>query len=244
MQTGRGRRGQTYHGTYYHSTSGRHVGFYDKRPVTRCYVPFGFYGTRTESRVAVTPEVIESVIEEPAPEPEEERVYEAAAGSAAAERYMREASELFANGEYPEAARRFRLAAIASPERAAPLFALGQALIPLENYPYAAKVLRQALDRDPTLFRESGDLGAVYKTREEFGRVQQLLRTRIEARPDDLHAPFLLGVLQYYGGDPAAQKTFEGLAQGQPNDTVVRGFVDAAKDRFQRSSELPEIKDK
>ena len=140
------------------------------------------------------------------------------------------------------AARRVRLAAIAAPDTAAPLFALGQALIPLENYPYAAKVIRQAIDLEPTLLREGGDLGAVYKSREEFARVQIQLARRIQKRPDALHAPFLLGVMQFYGGDPAARETFARLQAASNDDRIVNGFLEATNERFKKANELPPIK--
>jgi len=222
-----------------------YYGFYYAWPVAYAYVPFGFYGGGTSVYIDTTGSVSDEYVvqryEEKAPQPEEDVEMRAAAESAAAERYMREATELFRAKDYPEAARRFRLAAIAAPDSAGPLFALGQALVVLENYPYAAKVIRQAIDLEPALLKESGDLGAVYSDREEFGRVQKVLAKRITDRPDDLHARFLLGVTQYFSGDPAARATFAGLAVSSPNDTIVASLAQAANERFRKADELPPI---
>jgi tetratricopeptide (TPR) repeat protein len=232
--------------SYYHRKSHRYCGFYYGGRVAYAYVPFGFYSdggvsVYVDDADAVRDEYEVDRYEQRDPAPEEQVAYEAAAGSAAAERYMREATGLFGKGEYPEAARRFRLAAIASPKNAAPLFAMGQALIPLENYPYAAKVIRQAIDLEPTLLREGGDLGAVYESREEFTRVQKVVEKRIKERPDDLHALFLLGVMQYYAGDPAARNTFTKLNGAMRNDRIVASFVAAVDERFEKAKELPPI---
>jgi Flp pilus assembly protein TadD len=231
--------------SYYHRRSRRYCGFYYGGRVAYAYVPFGFYGDRVSVYIddseGVDDEYEVDHYQERKPTADEEATYEAAAGSAAAERYMREATGLFAKAEYPEAARRFRLAAIASPKSAAPLFAMGQALITLENYPYAAKVIRQAIDLEPTLLREGGDLGAVYKSRDEFARVQRQVEQRIQNHPDDLHALFLLGVIQYYGGDPVARETFRKLAGASKNDRVVSSFVEAVDERFEKAKELPPI---
>jgi len=249
--TNRPRLGQSsFHRPYYHGNTGKYRGFHYRQPVTVVYVPFGFYGgcrtTYVNTSDAVRDEY--AIDEYEAVDPDsyahddaDALRPEAAAGSAAAERYMREASTLFGNGEYPEAARRFRLAAIAAPGEAGPLFAMGQALVALKNYPYAAKVTRQALDLEPTLLREGGDLVAVYGNREEFDRVQATIQARIKARPDDEHALFMLGVGQYFSGDPGARETFRALDARSRNDRIITGFKQAVDERFKRAEDLPEI---
>ncbi len=238
-----------YKGSYRHGKHG-YRGFYHQRPVCVAYVPYGFYGGGTSTYIS------ETYIREdyPVERYEEERdgveseeyareePVQAAATSAAAERYLREATELFGDKNYPEAARRFRLAAIAAPENAAPLFALGISLIPLENYPYAAKVIRRAIDLDPSLLDEGGDVSAVFKDLPEFARVKKLLTDRIATRPDDIHAPFLLGALQYFSGDPEASATFKSLAERDESDRIAIMFSIAAHRRFKAAEDLPPIR--
>jgi len=235
----------SYYKPCYHGYRRCYYGFYYDRPVAYAYVPYGFYGGGTSIYIdagdAVAADYPVERYEEQAPPQNGEASYEAPAGSAAAERYMREATELFRKAEYPEAARRFRLAAIASPDSPGPLFAMGQALIALENYPYAAKVIRQAVDLDAALLREGGDLAAVFRNREEFERVQAQLKQRTKDRPDDLHAVFLLGVVRYFSGDPAARGTFRELAEASANDRIVHAFSKAAEERFKKADELPPI---
>lgn len=240
----------SFHQPYYHGNTGRYRGFHYRKPVTVVYVPFGFYGgcrttyVNTSDGVRDDYAIDEYETAEPdsyAPDDADALLPDAAAGSAAAERYMRKASTLFGNGEYPEAARHFRLAAIAAPREAGPLFAMGQALVALKNYPYAAKVTRQALDLEPTLLREGGDLVAVYNNREEFDRVQATIQARIKARPDDEHALFMLGVGQYFSGDPGARETFRALDARSRNDRIIAGFKQAVDERFKRAEDLPPI---
>jgi len=233
---------------YYHHNTNRYCGFYYPRRVTYAYVPYGFYGSSPTVYIDVYDGVRDDYVvdeyEAEAPtqqfdDYEQQVEMRAAAGSAAAERYMREATEYFASGEYPEAARRFRLAAIAAPNESGPLFALGQSLIALKNYPYAAKVIRRAIDIEPTIVREGGDLVGVYGGREEFDRISKQLEQRISDRPEDLHAPFLLGVQQYFSGDPAARATFAELARRDRSDRIVAALLDVSERRFETASELP-----
>jgi hypothetical protein len=241
--------GRTHYGSSYRHGKHGYRGFYHDRPVCVAYVPYGFYGGGTSTYISETyiredypveRYEEESELAEPTKTTGEEPV-RAAATSAAAERYLLEATDLFGEKNYPEAARRFRLAAIAAPENAAPLFALGIALIPLENYPYAAKVIRRAIDFDAELLDEGGDVSAVFKDLPEFARVQKLLVDRIAKRPDDMHAPFLLGALQYFSGDPAARATFKSLAQRDKSDRIAIMFSIAAERRFKAAKDLPEI---
>jgi len=139
-----------FHRPYYHHATRRYCGFYYPRPVTRCYVPFGFYGgSRTiyiDTADGVSDDYIIQEYETTAPPlSADEDIMQAAAGSAAAERYMREATELFGAGDYSEAARRFRLAAIAAPDESGPLFAMGQSLIALKNYPASTGTARSSI---------------------------------------------------------------------------------------------------
>jgi len=240
----------SYHRPYYSNKTGRYSGFHYRRPVTIVYVPFGFYRNCRTTYVSVSDSVRDdyAIEEYEASEPDvytaddpDAMLPEAAAGSAAAERYMREASVLFGNAEYPEAARRFRLAAIAAPDESGPLFAMGQALTALKNYPYAAKVTRRALEMEPTLLREGGDIVGVYASRKEFDRVQATVRTRVTEHPDDQHALFMLGVGQYFSGDPAARGTFRALASRSRNDSIVAGFTQAVAERFKSDADLPEV---
>ena len=234
------------YGNYWDPCRKRYCGFYYPAPVTRCYVPYGFYGGSTTVYIDTSESVREEYVVEryetvQAPQPNEDQQVQAAAGSAAAERYMREATELFMGGEYPEAARRFRLAAIAAPDQSGPLFALGQSLIALENYPYAAKVIRRAIDLDGSLVNEGGDLVGVYKSREEFDRVTNAIRARIKERPEELNLRFLLGIQQYFSGDPAARDTLGALVLDNGTDRMASMLLAAAEKRFKASADLPEI---
>jgi hypothetical protein len=244
------RNGRKYHGGSYRHGRHGYFGFYHRRPVCVAYVPYGFYGGGTSTYISETyireGYPVERYEETPADPDETQQTYDepvrAAATSAAAERYLHEATELFGEKNYPEAARRFRLAAIAAPENAAPLFALGIALIPLENYPYAAKVLRRAIDLDAGLLDEGGDVSAVFADLPEFARTQRLLTDRIAAHPDDIQAPFLMGALQYFSGDPAARATFKTLSKRHRSDRIAIMFSIAAERRFKAAEDLPPIR--
>lgn len=234
---------------FYHPGTKQYRGFYNPQPVTRCYVPFGFYNGARTVYVNEAEEVREDYpvaeYETAAPPRAREGRGEAlrpAAGSAAAERYMREASDLFASANYPEAARRFRLAAIAAPRESGPLFALGQSLIAIKNYPYAAKVIRRAIDMEPTIVDEGGDLVGVYGSRENFDRVSKQLAKRVADKPEDLHAPFLLGIQQYFSGNAGARDTFAELVKRDRSDRIAVDLLTASERRFKKSAELPAIK--
>jgi len=67
------------------------------------------------------------------------------------------------------------------------------------------------------------------------------LRERIAERPGDLHVPFLLGVQQYFSGDPGARDTFAELIQRDRSDAIVASLLAASERRFEKSDELPPI---
>jgi len=232
---------------YYNYYGRCHWGFFYPWPVTYCYVPFGFYYggapvyvTRYVYVNEETPryEVVEKD-EEPAQDADGKVVEpKPAADSPVTEKYLREASELFHEAKYLEAAKKFRLAAISSPDNAAPYFALGQALIGMGSYEYAAQVIRKAVRLNPDLVREPGDIMGVYQSQDEFDRVMAELE---KAAPKSRDARFLVGVQRYFAGDPRARDAFAALVAEQPDDELFKAFRDAVEKRFKAEAELPPV---
>jgi hypothetical protein len=165
----------------------------------------------------------------------------AAAGSPATEQFLRDGSDFFRKGEYYEAAVQFRLAALSAPAHTGSLFALSQALMAMGEDAYAAKVLRKAVEMDPMLLKETGDLVGVYRDVDEFTRVRQALEARAAAAPVDGDARFLLGALRYFTGDPRAKESFFLLAEAVPEDAVFVAFRTASNERFIANEDLPPI---
>ena len=259
--------GWRYYSPYRH-WSGAHFGFFYAAPVSWAYVPFGFYSDsapvyttnyiylREEPAEEYVYEVTESDEEpvalvesadepvEPA-EPAAEVEPEPAAGTPVAERYLREASVSFRESDYFEAATKFRLAALAVPENAGPLFALGQALVGMGSDIYAARVIRKALLMNPDLVKEPADLVGVYASREEFDKVFTALRERAGHTKADSDAHFLLGVQLYFSGDPRATNALQELADELPEDRVVELLNEAAIQRYVKAAdELPPVEPK
>jgi hypothetical protein len=177
-------------------------------------------------------------------EPTEEQTVlepEPAAGSPVAEKYLRDASDLFRKGDYLEAAKLFRLAALSAPENAAPLFALGQSLIALGSDAYAAKVIRKAVAMNPGLVKEPGDIVGVFKDHAEFERVMGELAKRAEESPAGSDARFLLAAERYFSGDPKAVDGFRELRTALPDDKAVELFDAAAAKRFASADDLPPV---
>jgi len=233
---------------YYNYYSGSHWGFFYPWPTTYAYVPYGFYGgaepvyvTRYVYVTEESPqyEVVEAD-EEPAQDAKDKKVAEPkpAADSPVTEKYLREASDLFQEGKYLESAKKFRLAAISSPDNAGPYFALGQALIGMGSYEYAAKVIRKAVQLNPDLVREPGDIVGVYASQAEFDRVMAELE---KAAPKSGDARFLVAVQRYFSGDPRAREAFAALAEERPDDELIKAFRDAVEKRFKAAAELPEL---
>jgi len=239
--------GLRYYYPFYHYRSRAHFAFFYGAPVSYAYVPYGFYCDAPPVYVTRHVHVYEEapeydVVETEYDEREGETVEpEPAAGSPTAERYLRQGSEAFREGKYLEAARQFRSAAVSAPDNAAPLFALGQSLIALGYDAYAARVIRQAIELDPGLLEEAGDIVGVYGSQKEFDETMRDLEERAAVSDPDSDERFLLGVQQYFSGDPDARATFEALAEADPEDRVVARFERAAKKRFRAADDLPEI---
>ncbi|MCK6459957.1 MAG: hypothetical protein L6Q95_08695, partial [Planctomycetes bacterium] len=244
--------GLSYYYPWYHC--GSSYAFFYGAPLSYCYVPYGFYCDAPATYVTryvyvedTYPTTDYEVVEAKPPEgepAEEQKVVEPepAAGSPVAEKYLRDASELFRKGDYLEAAKLFRLAALSAPENAAPLFALGQSLIAIGSDAYAAKVIRKAVLMNPGLVKEPGDLVGVYKDQAEFDRVMGELVTRAEQGPAGGDARFLLAVERYFTGDPKAVEGFTALRAALPDDKAVELFDAAATKRFAAAAEdLPDV---
>lgn len=244
--------GVSYYYPYYDYVCGSSFAFFYPGYISYAYVPFGFYcdapAVYIDRSVYIREEypvehyeVVEDDAPAAAPAPDSETVEpEPAAESPMAEKLLREASEAFRQADYEEAARKFRLAAIAAPDSAGPLFALGQALLALgEDDAYAVRVIRKAVLINADLVREPGDISGVYKDQEEFARVMAELAKRAETSAD---AYFLLGVNRYLTGDPAARGIFATVLERNPDDHVAALFAENVAKRFKAADELPPIK--
>jgi len=245
--------GWRYYYPYYHCGSGLSFAFFYGDPITYAYVPYGFYYDTTPVYVTryvyvhdTYPETQYEVVEAepPAAEPAEgQEVVEPtpAAGTPVVEKYLREASDAFHKADYLEAAKLFRLAALSAPENAAPLFALGQALIAIGSDAYAARVIRKAIAMNPGLVKEPGDIVGVYQTEEEFERVLGELQKRAEESAAGSDARFLLAVEHYFSGDPKAVEDLRLAAAASPDDEAVKILLEGAEKRFAAGEDLPPL---
>jgi hypothetical protein len=243
--------GLSYYYPWYHCGS-NYAFFYDA-PISYCYAPYGFYVdaepvyvTRyvyVEDTYPTTDyEAVEAKPPEPQPAEGQDVIEpEPAAGSPVAEKYLRDASDAFRKADYLEAAKLFRLAALSAPDNAAPLFALGQALVGLGSDAYAARVIRKAVLMNPGLVKEPGDIVGVFKSHEEFERVMGELATRAEQSLPGSDARFLLAAERYFSGDPKAVEGFADLKGVLPEDQAVALFHGAAAKRFASADDLPPV---
>ncbi len=240
--------GFRYYSPYYDYAARRHYAFFYPSAVTYCYVPYGFY--TSSSAVYVTRdnarpdyEADEYTPQDALDADEEKKLApEPAVPSPTTERYLREASEAFGKADYRVAAEKFRLAAVAAPDEAGPLFAFAQALIALEKDDYAARVLRRALRLRPDLLKETADIVGVYKDRAEFDRVLAALQTRADAAAPDGDARFLLGLERFLSGDPSANDIVNPLRKQLPTDPAIAALAAACQVRFKAAEDLPAIK--
>jgi len=163
-----------------------------------------------------------------------------AAGGPVTEKFLREASESFAHGDYVTAAEKFRLASVSAPQLASPMFALGQSLIAVGSDDYAARVMRRALELAPDLVKETGDVTGVYRSPQEFDRVMADLRDRAASTEPGSDSRFLVGLQEYFSGDPRARATFAEHLAARPADEAARLMKEATDVRF-GSAELPPV---
>jgi hypothetical protein len=261
--------GVSYYYPFHSWTLGLDFAFFYPEPVTYCYVPYGFYSvydpvyvTRYhvvretvpayvyETTTTYTVEEIEKKEADGAKGPAGDVPAEGeaktaepvpAATSPATEKFLREASERFKKKDYYEAAVKFRLAALSSPDQAAPLFALGQSLIALGHDDYAAKVLRKAVNLNPKLLEETGDVAGVYESQAEYDRVMGELEARAAKSPVDGDARFLLGFERYFAGDVRCREDFRLLQEARPEDEAVTRLREAVEKRFKAADELPPL---
>jgi hypothetical protein len=173
-------------------------------------------------------------------EPMDDIAPDPAAGGPVTEKFLREASESFAHGDYVTAAEKFRLASVSAPQLASPLFALGQSLIAVESDDYAARVLRRALDLAPELVKQTGDVAGVYRSPQEFDRIMAELRARAQETKPGSDSRFVLGIQEYFSGDARARSTFAEHLKARPADDLAKMMKAATDERFGAAA-LPPI---
>ena len=242
--------GFRYYYPYRHYISGLDYAFFYSAPVSYTYVPYGFYCDSEPLYVSRRPYVVtEEVPEYETVESEEiedggEVEVEPAPATATptAERFLRDASTAFGKADYTEAAEKFRLAAVAAPEHAGPLFAFAQALLALGKDKYAARVMRRAINMNADLVREPGDIVGVYKDQAEFDRILAQLEARAAGSDETSDERFLLAAQRFFSGDPRALPELEELWKQLPGDVAVDRLYDAARKRFEKAESLPPIK--
>jgi hypothetical protein len=137
------------------------------------------------------------------------------------------------------AAEKFRMAVAASPEAVPPRFAFGQALVALGDFPYAARVLREALAREPAIVGAPGAISGVYKDAEEFERVKTALGAALAKEPLSADLLFLVLYEQHFSGDPLAMETLEKLEKAHPADPVLPTMAPGVRNRFKALDEFP-----
>ncbi len=261
--------GVSYYHPFRHWALGVDYAFFYPAPVTHCYVPFGFYDAYRPvyvTRYEVVRETVPTYVYETRTTRTEEEIEEAeaagtkgpvddapaegeakvaepkpAAGSPATEKFLREASGEFKEKDYYEAAVKFRLAALSSPDEAAPLFALGQALVALGHDDYAARVIRKAVAKNPRILEETADIAGVYESQAEYDRVMGELEARAAKAPVDGDARFLLGAARYFAGDPRCRDDLRLFHEARPEDEAVNLMRDAVEKRFKAAEDLPPL---
>jgi len=150
----------------------------------------------------------------------------------ATEKLLREGSKAFAEARYSDALESFRMAVVASPEAVGPRFAFGQTLLAMGDYPYAARVLREALTMEPAILNAPGSIAGVYRDQAEFDRVLAALRVAVLEKRDDADRLFLLGYQQYFSGDSQCAVTFARMRERFPEDPSPALFEPAMQKRF------------
>jgi hypothetical protein len=260
---GRGYWGRGYCGPYW----GPYYGGYHGRYCDDWYVGVGWWGWPSygyretvyvesdpvyivdevpvivEKEVVVEKEVyVQPGSEKPVAPPEQAPPDQGEPLDPVTEKYLQEGSKFFVEKNYHEAAMSFRMAVVSSPKAAAPRFAFGQALIAMGDYPYAARILRGALDQEPGVLFAPGSIASVYADPEEFFSVLGELKTAQMKDPENADLLFLVVYQHYFSRDPQAVPYFERLKKVAPADPAVTIMGPAVATKFPELSNLPPVK--
>ena len=134
------------------------------------------------------------------------------------------AESLLEIGQYYEAARRYGAAHRLDPLNPLPLIGRGNAMLAAGEYLSAAASLVQGFQRYPELSRFSFDLTTLIGGGEIVDIRRADIMRRLESR-DDARLRFLLGYLEYYGGDQVGgMRNIERAAELDRGQSIISRF--------------------
>jgi len=200
-----------------------------------CFLGYGVYGGATvieypyfvDNSVHVEPADVETVTVTP---PDEETTEPDGAGSSANDArvagLLEQGEKAFQVGHYGEARERFESAMKLAPDDPRSRVSFGLSDFALGNFGDAASAVHDAMAMAPDLAATPLDLGKGFGDAQSFQRQVDLLANLTRARPDDSRFQWLLGFVQYFGGDrTTGLQTFHQYTAAHPEDQTVGAFV-------------------
>jgi hypothetical protein len=134
------------------------------------------------------------------------------------------AESLLEIGQYYEAVRRYEAARRLDPLNPLPLIGKGNAYLAAGEYLSAVVALVQGFERYPELSKFSFDLAALMGGGEVVDIRRSDLMRRLESQ-EDPRLRFLLGYLEYFGGDrESGLKNFEKAAETDAGASIISRF--------------------
>ena len=146
-------------------------------------------------------------------------------------RLVAEGDAHFHARRYVEAAERYREATRQFPDEAGPYFQFGHALLAAGEFRVSARALEQGLRRDPEWPRKRFLLRDFFSNPGEVDAQVEALKARVEARPKDADAWFLLGYLLHFSPERAsARRVFQETLSAAPDHPGAVAFLVVEED--------------
>jgi len=143
---------------------------------------------------------------------------------------MLEGTQLFASGEYEEAATLFQQVAREDPNNADAFLAYASACFATGDYVQAAQSIQEGITLFPDIVDSAFDLRDRYGDRGDFDRQLASLETWVRTQPDDVDALVVLGFVHHFTGhrDLAADVFLRVARHGQAHAQLADIFLSAA----------------
>ncbi|MCG8409408.1 MAG: hypothetical protein MI923_29740 [Phycisphaerales bacterium] len=137
----------------------------------------------------------------------------------------------FEDGDYDDAREEYVRAMVLAGDDARVRIALGLTEYALGSYVDASAAVRSGVSISPSLAQSSFAMKEIYGRPNDFTAHRQALEFYRKENPEDVHAMFLLGFVQYFSGQRSeGRAAFETYLANPQHDPAVEQFVEAAKE--------------
>ncbi len=143
---------------------------------------------------------------------------------------LADAEKSMQGGRYDQARNTLMNALQMAPNDGQCLLGFGVCSLALGNFGDAASALHETININPDLARTTLDLRQRFGASGNFGGLRRTLEEVAKSQPNGSPSQFLLGYVQFFGGEAVAgRETLKAYSSANTEDTVIKKFLSVAE---------------